>query len=60
MSNVVATEGHQVPAGEVGEIYIRGPVIMKGYWERPDATAEVRVDGWLRTGDIDPSVVRAG
>ncbi len=39
-------------AGEPGEMVIRGPQIMKGYWNRPDADAETFIDGWLRTGDI--------
>jgi long-chain acyl-CoA synthetase len=41
-----------VPDGEVGEIVIHGPNVMKAYWNRPDATAEAIVDGWLHTGDI--------
>jgi long-chain acyl-CoA synthetase len=44
--------GEDVPDGEVGEILIRGHNVMKGYWRRPDATAEAIVDGWLRTGDL--------
>ena len=43
----------QVPAGQKGEVWIRGPIVMPGYWNRPDATAEtITPDGWLRTGDI--------
>jgi long-chain acyl-CoA synthetase len=50
---VVDAEGNEVPQGEVGEILIRGPVVMKGYWNRPDATAEtIDADGWLHSGDM--------
>jgi long-chain acyl-CoA synthetase len=41
-----------VPAGEPGELVIAGPQIMRGYWNRPDADAEVFIDGFLRTGDV--------
>jgi long-chain acyl-CoA synthetase len=46
-------EGRQLPQGEVGEIVIRGHNVMKGYWERPEATAEaIDSNGWFRTGDM--------
>jgi len=41
-----------LPAGESGELLIRGPQIMQGYWQRPEATAETLTEGWLHTGDI--------
>jgi long-chain acyl-CoA synthetase len=46
-------DGNEVPQGEVGEIVIRGHNVMKGYWDRPDATANaITEDGWFRTGDM--------
>jgi long-chain acyl-CoA synthetase len=45
-------DGAEVPIGEVGEVHIKGPVVMSGYWNRPEATAEVLTDGWLKTGDL--------
>jgi long-chain acyl-CoA synthetase len=45
-------DGNEVPQGEVGEIVIRGHNVMKGYWERPEATEESIDDGWFRTGDM--------
>ena len=45
--------GNDVPLGEPGEVCVRGPQVMRGYWNRPDETAAVLApDGWLRTGDI--------
>jgi long-chain acyl-CoA synthetase len=49
----VDAAGSRVATGERGEICIRGPHVMKGYWERPEATAEaIDKDGWFKTGDI--------
>ena len=49
----VDDQGNAVPTGERGEVLIRGPHIMQGYWRKPDATAEsIDADGWFKTGDI--------
>ena len=48
---IVASDGRELPAGEVGEIQVRTASLMKGYWNLPDATADALVDGWYRTGD---------
>lgn len=45
-------EGNELPVGQVGELWARGPQIVIGYWNRPDATAETFIDGWVRTGDL--------
>ncbi|MFI9507886.1 class I adenylate-forming enzyme family protein [Nocardia sp. NPDC052566] len=45
-------DGHALPADTVGEIFLHGPNIMKGYWHRPDATTDTLADGWLKTGDL--------
>ena len=44
--------GNELPAGEIGEICGRAPVLMPGYYKRPDLTAETIVDGWLHSGDV--------
>jgi fatty-acyl-CoA synthase len=44
--------GDEVPDGEVGEICVRGPLVMKGYWRRPEETAQTFRHGWLHTGDL--------
>jgi long-chain acyl-CoA synthetase len=49
---IVDEEDNELPQGEVGEIVIRGHNIMKGYWERPEATAEAIRDGWFHSGDM--------
>jgi long-chain acyl-CoA synthetase len=49
---VVDEMGQEVPAGEVGELIVKGPSVVRGYWRRPEATANAFKDGWLYTGDI--------
>lgn len=44
--------GEKLPPGEIGELAVKGPQVMKGYWNRPEETAETLRDGWLFTGDI--------
>ena len=41
-----------LPPGQIGELWAKGPQIVKGYWNKPEATAETFVDGWVRTGDL--------
>ena len=49
---VVDESGKPIAAGETGEVHVSAPHLMRGYWNRPDATAETIVDGWLHTGDV--------
>ncbi|MFH5824319.1 long-chain fatty acid--CoA ligase [Georgenia sp. AZ-5] len=49
---VVRPDGTDVAPGEIGEVIAQGPNVMRGYWNRPDATAEAIVDGWYHTGDL--------
>ncbi|MEV6980161.1 AMP-binding protein [Sphaerisporangium sp. NPDC051017] len=49
---VLGPLGDELPPGQVGELCMRGPNVITGYWNRPDATAETFVDGWLHTGDL--------
>ncbi|PWR18346.1 acyl-CoA synthetase [Zavarzinia compransoris] len=48
---IVNAEGREVPRGTVGEVAVRGPNVMKGYWNNPDLTAATVRDGWMHTGD---------
>ena len=49
---VVDAHGNDLPSGESGELWVRGPNVLQGYWNRPDADADSFIDGWFRTGDI--------
>jgi long-chain acyl-CoA synthetase len=49
---VVGEDGCELARGEIGEIWFRGPNLIRGYWNKPEATAETIVDGWLKSGDL--------
>jgi acyl-CoA synthetase (AMP-forming)/AMP-acid ligase II len=49
---VMSPDGELLPRGERGEVVVQGPIVMRGYLNRPDATAETLRDGWLHTGDV--------
>ncbi len=50
--SIVDENDRELPRGTAGELCVRGPTVMKGYWERPEATAETLRNGWLHTGDV--------
>lgn len=53
LCKTIDDQGNELPFGEVGELCVKGPQVMKGYWQREDATAEMLdAEGWLKTGDI--------
>lgn len=53
LCKVIDDDGNELPIGESGELCVKGPQVMKGYWQRPEATAEtITEDGWLKTGDM--------
>jgi long-chain acyl-CoA synthetase len=49
---IVDEDGKEAATGDIGEIWIKGPIVMPGYWNEPEATAETITDGWLHSGDI--------
>jgi long-chain acyl-CoA synthetase len=51
-TRIIDGDGAELPRGEIGEVVIRGPQVMKGYYGRPEATAEAIRDGWFHTGDL--------
>ncbi|MGC8481815.1 MAG: class I adenylate-forming enzyme family protein, partial [Acidimicrobiales bacterium] len=51
-AKVVDEHGVERAVGETGELWLKGPTVIRGYWNRPDATASTFTDGWLHTGDL--------
>jgi long-chain acyl-CoA synthetase len=49
---IVGERGETLAFGEVGELLAYGPIVVKGYWQKPEATRDTFVDGWVRTGDL--------
>jgi long-chain acyl-CoA synthetase len=49
---IMDSAGRELPIGGIGELWVKGPSVVKGYWRNPQATAATFIDGWLRTGDI--------
>lgn len=51
-AKIVGPDNKEVPRGEVGELWYKGPIVVRGYWNKPEATAETFIDGWVKTGDL--------
>ncbi|WP_164311701.1 AMP-binding protein, partial [Streptococcus pneumoniae] len=49
---IIKDDGSDAKIGEAGELWVKGDQVMRGYWQRPEATSEVLKDGWMATGDI--------
>jgi len=51
-AKIIGENNKEVPRGEVGELWYKGPIVVRGYWNKPEATAETFIDGWIKTGDL--------
>ena len=51
-AKIVDDKGQELPRGAIGELWYKGPIVVRGYWNKPEATAETFVDGWVKTGDL--------
>ena len=51
-AKIMSADGQELPRGEVGELWYKGPVVVRGYWNNEKATKETFVDGWVKTGDL--------
>jgi long-chain acyl-CoA synthetase len=51
-AKIVSLEGKELPRGEVGELWYKGPIVVRGYWQNEKATKETFIDGWVKTGDL--------
>jgi long-chain acyl-CoA synthetase len=51
-AKILGSDGRELPRDETGELWYKGPVVVRGYWNDPQATAETFADGWLKTGDL--------
>ncbi|HYD89318.1 MAG TPA: class I adenylate-forming enzyme family protein [Vitreimonas sp.] len=51
-AKIIGENGQELARGEVGELWYKGPIVVRGYWNKPEATAETFIDGWIKTGDL--------